>query len=274
MIYSDIEQLFADLIQYNELNIEYLGKMQIPMTNIYYYIFTDPKNTKINDFIEYIDDYKKENPFDNIKPNIGIDKEQICKINLIDNTLNQIDKEITVGLNCANESNSKNVIVLDINLIFDLILSFSSKNIENHIYDYLLHKFKNKIDKIFILDNKNILKNTIGYSSIYNELILYFSKNKNNDINKSNISDSNISIYKHNDILYWRILTDDINIECVDINDCKNQEDEELNIYEINGKETIVKTINISKICFTNLFEKHLIVLHPLDKLNITSIFL
>ena len=53
-IYNNIVSLFSDLVEYNENNIEFMGSLQIPMTNIYYITFCDPNNTKINEFILHL----------------------------------------------------------------------------------------------------------------------------------------------------------------------------------------------------------------------------
>ena len=93
MSYSNIEKLFIDLIKYNEENIELLGEMQIPITNIYYFSILDQNDSKINSYISYLTDSSNSNPFDNFRNNMSFDEEQICQINIVKSTLKQIDKD-------------------------------------------------------------------------------------------------------------------------------------------------------------------------------------
>lgn len=264
-IYHNSCELFTDLIKYNEQNIEYLGGLQIPMTNIYYITVLDPKDTNSINFMSHVANSENPNPFDNIKLNINIDNEQIYNINLITNSINLIDNTLTEVFENVSKSNSQISIVLDIGFIFNLISSFEKEEIEIHLYDFLLYKLKKKINKLFILDTDNILKFNATYSSVYDELkIQLLIKNDSETIN---IPDTDITIYKYYDSLYWRILDLNQHIEKLDENEVLDN----ISIYEIDDKEAFLKTTNISKICFTNLFEMHSVVLHPLDKLKILT---
>jgi hypothetical protein len=264
-IYSTSEKLFSDLVKYNESNIEFMGSLQIPMTNIYYITFLDPTDNKINNFLMYLDNSETSNPFININSNVNIDFEQICKINLMNNSLNQIDGELSITFENAQKSNSKISVVLDIGLLFDIITLSNEEDNENHLYDFILHKLKNKVDKLFILDTKNRLMINDDISSVIDELKLYLIPNRD-ELNI--ISDTDVTIYRYHDGLYWRILDLNKRIEHID-----SELKEDFELYEIDDKEAILKTVKISKICFTNLFEMHSIVLHPLDKLKTISVF-
>jgi hypothetical protein len=267
-IYNNAISLFTDLIEYNESNMEYMGSLQIPMTNIYYITFCDSNDTKINEFILYLNNFEQKNPFETIKVNMNIDSEQICNINLVKSTLQQINKELTETLNNASESNSKISIILDINMLFHLIKSFKEKESEIHLYDFILHILKKKVDKLFILDTKNILKNEKEeYSSIYNELIVYLLKERKslNLQNKKKI----VTIYKGYNSLYWKILDLNKRITYLDSEDQETKIDEDISLVEINDEEALLTTIPLSKICYSNLFEMHSFVLDPIDKLNI-----
>ena len=277
-VYSNPSELFSDLVEYNESNIEYMGGLQIPMTNIYYVIFLDPNDSKSNSFVQYLDDSEIPNPFANIgmKINANIDSEQVCNINLVTSSLQQINKDIVNTLENALESNSKIALVLDIDLLFNLITSFAEEDIEAHLYDFILNRLKNSVDKIFILDTKNILKNDNKLSCVYDELKLYLLKIK--EKNKEIISDMDVTIYKYHDSLYWRILDLNQTIEYIDEDFEKDEKSDEefvndIKVAEIDNREAFLKTVKLSKVCFTNLFEKHSNVLHPLDKLKSTSIF-
>ena len=111
MSYSKPQELFIDLIKYNENNIELLGNMQLHISNIYYITIFDLDNTQITKIISYLVDSENSNPFDNFKSNISLDEEQICKIDLVKGSLQQISKDINTTLEIAHESNGKIVLI-------------------------------------------------------------------------------------------------------------------------------------------------------------------
>ena len=140
MTYSQAQQLFIDLIKYNENNIELLGNMQAPMSNIYYITIFDETNAQLKQIISYLINSEIPNPFDNFKSNISFVEEQICNINLIKSSLQQINKDITATLEVANDSGAKIVLFLDIGFLFDLIKIFKDSEHENLLYDFLLSR--------------------------------------------------------------------------------------------------------------------------------------
>lgn len=272
-IYHKSEELFTDLIKYNELNMEYLGGLQVPMTNIYYITFLNPNDNKSLKFISYLENYNNHNPFDNIKPNINIDTEQICNIDLTQKPINLIDKILDEIYINAQKSNSKISVILDIGFVFNIITSFEKDEIEIHLYDFLLYKLKKRVDKLFILDNENILQNNSICSNIFDELKMYLLINK--ELNTIVIPNIDITIYKYHDSLYWKILDMSQRIHKINYDETDELDEKgvfnETSIYEIDDKEAYLKTIKLPKICFTNLFELHSIVLHPLDKLKVMT---
>jgi hypothetical protein len=275
MSYSKPQELFIDLIKYNENNIELLGNMQLHISNIYYITIFDLDNTQITKIISYLVDSENSNPFDNFKSNISLDEEQICKIDLVKGSLQQISKDINTTLEIAHESNGKIVLILDIGFLFDLIKIFKESECEIHLYDFILHKLKNKVDKLFILDSNSILTIKNNHSSVLDELNIYLCKDKTPS--KLIIDNHEVTIYKNHDSLYWKFLDLNKRIEYIhsdteDAEDLKNKSNNTV-LVEIDGEESLLTTINLSKICFTNLFEMHSCVLDPLDKLNIVSIF-
>ncbi len=270
-IYNNTLQLFTDLVEYNEKNIEFMGSMQIPITNIYYITFLDHNDKQINDFFEHLKSFENKNPFENIKVNLNIDQEQVCSINIIKSTLQYINNQITETLNNAKESNSKISVILDINLLFKIIESFEEKEIEVHLYDFILHILKNKVDKLLILDYNNILKaDSDKLSSVYEELKLFLLKEKY--VPKSNINENLVTIYKTHKSLYWKIFNLNQRISYLDPCDEEEKLADEISLVEIDDEEAILSTIDISKICFSNLFEMHTFVLNPLHKLNKISL--
>lgn len=270
-IYSDSSLLFENLVLYNEENIEYMGSYQIPITNIYYISLLDPNNDEINDFIKHLNNSDNKNPYENVKININIDDEQFFKINLIKSSLQQINKDICEILENAENSNSKIVLLMDIGFIFKLIKSFEDSDTEIHLYDFIMHKLKRKINKLFILDTNSILKlDNLKMSSVYDELRFYLLKEKIQI--KNNGDDNDVTIYKSHNSLYWKILDLNQKIEYIEI-----PEDSDLNLeknmklVEIDNEESILTTISLSKLRFSNLFELHSFVLNPIHKLKIMS---
>jgi hypothetical protein len=275
MTYINPQQLFIDLINYNENNIEILGSMQVPISNVYYITMIDETNSEIKQIIPYLTNSEFANPFNNFKSNFSLDEEQICKIDLLKCSLQQINKDISTILEIVNESGGKISLILDIGFLFDLIKISKESEHENHLYDFILHRLKNKIDKLFILDSKAILTIGTKYSSVLDELNIYLYKNKTPS--KKIIDNREVSIYKNHDCLYWKFLNLNQRIEHIhnDIEDIENVEDKLNNtlLVEIDGEESLLLTINLSKLCFTNLFEMHSCVLDPFDKLKTISIF-
>ena len=227
---------------------------------------------------------------------------QICNIDLLKSSLQQISENITTILKIVDESGGKIALVLDIGFLFDLIKIFKESEHENHLYDFLLHKLKNKIDKLSILDSKSILTIGTKYSSVLDELNIYLYKNKSPS--KKIIDNRKVTIYKNHDSLYWNILNlnqkiehihneiEGIEIEGIEIEKDEKVKDVEVveeakeievveventltntTFVEIDGKTSLLLTSNLSKLCFTNLFEMHSCVLDPLNKLKIISIF-
>lgn len=271
-LYNNVFELFTDLVNYNESNIEFVGSMNIPITNINYITFIDYNNKKINDFFDYLSSFENKNPFENIHVNINIDEEQVCKIDLIKSNLQAINTQIIETLNNAKESNAKISVVLDINFLFKIIQSFEEKEIEVHLYDFILHILKNKVDKLFILDNDNILRiEDNKLSSVYDELKIFLLKEK--EILKKNTNENIVTIYKPHKSLYWKILNLNQRINIID--SCIEEEiDDKITLVEIDNEEAFLTTIDISKICFSNLFEMHSFVLNPLEKLTTISLIL
>ena len=281
MTYNNPQQLFIDLAKYNENNIELLGSMQVPISNVYYITIFDENNSEIKQIISYLIDSEITNPFDNFKSNFSLDEEQICNIDLLKSSLQQISENITTILKIVDESGGKIALVLDIGFLFDLIKIFKESEHENHLYDFLLHKIKNKIDKLFILDSKSILTIGTKHSSVLDELNIYLYKIKSP--NKKIIDNREVIIYKNHDSLYWNLLDSNQQIEHFH-NEIEKEEvelkvEETENILtntsfvEIDSKSSLLLTTNLSKLCFSNLFEMHSCVLDPLNKLKIMSIF-
>jgi len=278
MAYNNLQSLFTDLIKYNEANIELLGEMQVPITNIYYITMLELADSQIIKFLTYLIDSDSSNPFDSFKSNISFDEEQLSNINLVKSSLQQLNVDITSTLEIAGESSGKIVLVLDVGLLFSLIKTFNESEQEVHLYDFILHKLKKKVDKLFILDTGSILTIGDNHSSVFDELNLYLCKEKETD--KKIGESGDITIYKNPCSMYWKMLDLNKKIEYIhegiDFETKTNNETDATDsptLVEIDGEETLLITKNISKVCFTNLFELHTCVLDPLDKLKTISIY-
>jgi len=271
--YNNTEELFKNLIIYNESNIELLGEMQIPITNIYYLLLVNNNDILINSIFDYLTDNNDFNPLNNFSKNLSFEKEQICKINIVKNTLKEIEKEINNLVSTTSVSNAKIVLVLDIGLLFEIINIFKENEQEIHLYDFLVYKLKNLIDELYILDTKNILKIEDKMSSVFDELNIYLKKNK--IISPNSKDNLTVSIYKKHDSLYWNLLLDEQKIELADenyIDELNNKNDffEKNTFIIIDDEECILlNNIPLLKLCFSNLYEQHKYVLDPIDKLKI-----
>lgn len=280
-IYSKVFDLFRGLIDYNNSNIETvatvikdIGTTEIQITNVYYISILDNKNKDITNFINYLNNAEHPNPFEDIKTNISIDKEQFYNIELPKITLKELGKSIDEILNTVDKSisekdntSAKLVFILDINVLFNLILFFDEDDKEIHIYDFILNKLKNKVNKVLILDEFNSLKIDGLKSNVVNELEIYLLKNKP-EFPKI-IHSNEITIYKYFDCIYWKVLNLNQRIEYISA----DEKDTEQTFVEIDGIDALIKTVKIEKICFSNIFENHKFVLHPLDKLDLISIY-
>jgi hypothetical protein len=269
MIYTNLSNLFTDLIKYNEENIELFGNMQIPLTNIYYFTILDNNDETTNQYITFLTDINASTNID-ITNNMNFEHEQLHQINIMKSSLKQIDNEIHNVLEVAAESSAKIVLVLDIGFIFKFLKHIKDIDREIHLYDFILYKFKNKIDKLFLLDYDSILTINEKYSIIYDELNMYLSKIK--PPIKNIINDFDVTIYNNSNSLYWYFLNSDEKINYLS-NDHNNINNDNVSLVNINEEETLLLTTKFSKICFSNLFEKHSNVLNPFDKLKTPSIF-
>jgi hypothetical protein len=222
-------------------------------------------NNDTNNILNYLynDNRDLDSPFNKIINMIGFDEEQIYNIIFTNTDLKYIEKQINNLLNCVNESNAELAFVLDIQYLIDLIKLYDNKKKEIHIYDFLLHILKNKVDNIFIFDSNNIL-NSNNKNSILNNELKYTLLKHNNTFN----FDDNylIQIYKNPDSLYWKHFNESKN----KIEFYQEFEQDNLNWVNIDDDECILTTKNINELYKYNIFsENNKFVLHPLSKLNL-----
>jgi hypothetical protein len=287
MIHNNIEELFIELIKYNEDNIELLGELQIPITNIYYFTILDHKNIEISDYINYLtncDDFNKTeteieteteteteteikypNPFINFRTNLDFDREQMCYLDIIKSNIKILEKKIDDTITQTLDSNAKIVLILDIGFLINILKQVKEDDCEIHLYDFLLYKLKSKIDKLFILDTNSILNIKEQNTCMFDELNMYLLKNKPL---LQIINDQEITIYKNYDSLYWKIFNDNQKIKYYE-----NKDEEEIKEVKIDNIKSYLTKVKMTQICFSNLFDLHTKVLDPLDKIKLVSIF-
>ena len=174
MIHTSISSLYKDLINYNEEELIYTGEHNLPISNKYYIFISDIRN---NDFIQHYEGLFSaidENPIQDIR--VNFDEDQVFLYDLLKYNYKSTDKILGELYNNANEEGGDVCVILDIGYILNFIrLTEENSGVENHILDYLLYKLTAKVDKLFILDEKQELqKNSLLYRDIY-------SFNKNSD---------------------------------------------------------------------------------------------
>jgi hypothetical protein len=253
---QNIYSLFNNIISHNNKNVNVSGEFNISISNKYY-LFILNNSDIYNNIFDFLFD---NNPTDEVKSNftnsmdIVFDNEQILKIDLQNYNIVSLNNLINNLINISTESESELIIYLDINHIINFI---KNSTIETHIFDFLIHKLKNKADRLYIYENEN-LKNSLFIKEIFTIKKNYKFVNNNNN---------SIYIYKLNDIniKYWNIFNLDINN--LDLSDYSNSS---IKIFNYNNNEFLLTQINISDLSLNNIISHHNnFVLHPLDKINI-----
>ena len=274
MIHTSISSLYSDLIRYNEEDLIYTGEHNLPISNKYYIFIVDTGNV---DFMRYYDGLFsaiEENPLQDIK--VNFDEDQVFMYDIIKYNYKMVDKILCELYNNANEEGGEVCVILDIGYILNFIRhTEENSGVENHILDYIIHKFTAKVDKLFILDEKQELqKNSLLYRDI-----ISLNKNVNKVIpltyyDKKNgcIEDNYITIYRNKYNLYWRIVDTNSTIDfSEDYGEDHDYEDKIIEV-KIDKVDSLITLTEIDDdILYGNLFsrENMIKVLHPLTKNNI-----
>ena len=275
MIYTSTDLLYSDLIGYNEENLMYTGEHNLPLSNKYYIFISDTSNKDFMNYYNNLFSSSEENPlFDKIK--VNFDEDQVFLYDILKYNYKVTDKILRELYNNANEEGGDVCVVLDIGYILNFI-RFTEENsgVENHILDFIIHKFTNKVDKLFILDEKQELQKN---SLLYRDL-LTLSKNNSKIIpiiyydNKNGCFENNyITIYKNKDQLYWKILSNNSTIDfSEDFGEDHDYEDKIIAV-KIDKIDSLITLTEIDdEILYGNIFtrENMIKVLHPLTKNNI-----
>jgi len=274
MIHTTISSLYSDLIRYNEEDLIYTGEHNLPISNKYYIFIVDTGNV---DFMRYYDGLFSaidENPIQDIK--VNFDEDQVFMYDIIKYNYKMVDKILCELYNNANEEGGEVCVILDIGYILNFIRNTEENSgIENHILDYIIHKFRNKVDKLFILDEKQELqKNSLLYRDILSlnknvcKVIPFTYYDKKNGC----LEDNYITIYRNKDNLYWRLVDTNSTIDfSEDYGEDHDYEDKIIEV-KINKVDSLITLTEIDDdILYGNLFsrENMIKVLHPLTKNNI-----
>jgi hypothetical protein len=242
-IYSTIQSIFAILQEENKKNIVYTDEFNIPVSNNYYSLIIDPNDEDYKLALSSIcrtDFIESREPGGVISTGL-IEEEQIYDINIINKNIKEVGVLIDLVLQSVKESSSTLHLIIDIDFLLTLFKQFYDIGCEIHVIDFIIYKFKNMVDALYIYSKNNMLN---AKSILYKQITECV---KDVHINKS-ISDNNIyTLYKNINNTYWYL----------DIKDDDEDSD----------TPNISTDVNISDV-ISNIFngEDELYVLNPCDK--------
>ena len=280
MIYTTIYNIYDDIIKYNEDELIYSGEHNIPTSNKYYIFITDINNNVFMKYYEELFSSVEDNLLQD-KIRVNFDEDQVFMYDVLRYKYKDTDKILKDLYNNANEEGGKVCVILDIEFILNFI-QYTEENsgIENHIFDYIIYKLRHKIDKIFVLDEKELLQKN---SLLYRDILSFYRNKKeiiptqfyvyNKHTNKNEYFENNyITIYKNKDNMYWKILDNNSTIDfSEDFGEDHDYEDKIIKI-NINKTESLITLTEIDDdILFGNIFTKENMVkvLHPITKNSI-----
>jgi len=277
MIYTSTDLLYKDLIKYNEDDLIYTGEHNLPISNKYYIFIADTKNEDFMCYYNNLFSAIEESPLHNIR--VNFDEDQVFLYDILNYNYKATDKILRELYNNANEEGGEVCVILDIGYILNFIKNTEeTSGVENHIFDYITYKLRNKVDKLFILDEKQELeKNSLLYRDIYS-----FNKNSDKtnkripmlyyDNKKECLENNYITIYKNKDNLYWKILDTNSTIDfSEDFGEDHDYEDKIIEV-RIDKLDSLITLTEIDdEILDGNVFtrENMIKVLHPITKNSI-----
>ena len=273
MIHTSISSLYKDLINYNEEELIYTGEHNLPISNKYYIFIADTRNKDFNQHYEGLFSAIEENPIQDIR--VNFDEDQVFMYDILKYNYKSTDKILGELYNNAYEEGGEVCVILDIGYILTFIrLSEENSGVENHILDYLLFKLTAKVDKLFILDEKQELqKNSLLYRDILslNKNIcktiplIYYKKNEC-------LENNYITIYRNKDNLYWRLVDTNSTIDFSEDYEADHDYEDKIIAVKIDKTDCLITLTEIDdEILDGNLFTKENMVkvLHPLTKNSI-----
>ena len=265
-IHNSINDIFAILQKENSKNIVYTDEYNIPVSNNYYTFIIDPSDGDYKNILSTINrigltnnedtgdtgdcgdcgDGGDNGSGDSIEA-VPIEEEQIFDIKILNKNIKEIDLIVDSILECINESSGLLHLIIDIDLLLTLFKQFHDKDCETHIIDFILYKFKNKVDCLYIYSKNNLIKN----QSLLHKQILECLKNENIIINSNNDAYTHV-IYKNINNTYWYI-----DAHNGDKDKDKDEDEGDILSVEVNANDIM-----------SNIFDKdsNLYVLNPYDK--------
>ena len=247
------------------------------MSNKYYISILDLCDNNIINLNNYMCDNSRSINFpfkkiDDIDYSFMLEKEQFYQIDISKENISNISKNLDEFFKITRESSSEIVLILDINYIIQNQINSRNKNQPNHLFDFLLWKFKNNgLDKILILELNNQIINNLNMLYIQLETCL-----KKYDKTKYNLN-KNIIVYKNTDendfdSIYWNLLYPDIKITKHYDKIQSPFDDTYFNIMDIANKKCYVYKFNLNDHFDKNIMELDLdpgIIIDPIDRINI-----
>jgi len=199
-VYSTIQSIFTVLQEENKKNIVYTEKYNIPVSNNYYSFIIDPND---NDYKLALTNIYRTDFIDSREPGIVIstgliEEEQIYDINIINKNIKEVGVLITNILQSVNESSSTLHLIIDIDFLLTLFKKFYDKGCEIHVIDFIIYKFKNKVDAIYIYSKDSMLNTK---SVLYKEIMDILDANDDADdiANTANTANDDANTDANND---------------------------------------------------------------------------
>ena len=213
-IYSTLQSIFTILQEENKKNIVYTEEYNIPVSNNYYSFIIDPND---EDYKLALDNIRRTNVIeqnevfkdDTVSISTGlIEEEQIYDINIINKNIKELGVIIDTVLGSVSESSSTLHLIIDIDFLLTLFKQFYDKGCEIHVIDFIIYKFKNKANAIYIYSKNNMINvNSLLYKEVVDTLVKEVADTLVKDVADTlgkEVSNNNIyTLYKNINNTYW-----------------------------------------------------------------------
>lgn len=211
-VYNTIQSIFTILQEENKKNIVYTEEYNIPVSNNYYSFIIDPNDEdyKLALLSIYRSNFIESNEPEVIISTGLIEEEQIYDINIINKNIKEIGILIDLVIKSVNESSSILHLIIDIDFLLSLFKQFYDKDCEIHVIDFIIYKFKNKVDAIYLYSKNSMINtNSMLYKEIMGMLITDNHTNYNNN--------KNLTLYKNINNTYWYLDEKDSDVPNISI---------------------------------------------------------
>ena len=205
-IYSTLQSIFTILQEENKKNIVYTEEYNIPVSNNYYSFIIDPND---EDYKLALDNIRRTNVIeqnevfkdDTVSISTGlIEEEQIYDINIINKNIKELGVIIDTVLGSVSESSSTLHLIIDIDFLLTLFKQFYDKGCEIHVIDFIIYKFKNKANAIYIYSKNNMINvNSLLYKEVADTLVKEVTDTLGKEVSNNNI----YTLYKNINNTYW-----------------------------------------------------------------------